>query len=122
MNADMFPDTGYAGMMRMDRNELRRTGTSLKPTLQVGKSGFDDSITRELDSQLEKRELVKMKVLRSMGPASGWRKDLEEMVRSLKAELVEVRGGTVLVHRKKGTSRGKVRMAREQSGSSPKGK
>lgn len=122
MNADMFPGTGYAGMMRMDRIELRRRGTSLRPTLQVGKSGFDDSITRELDSQLEKRELVKVKVLGVMGPASAWRKDLEEMVRSLKADLVEVRGGTVLVHRKKGASRGKVRMVRERSGSFPKGK
>ena len=84
-----------------DMKDLRRKGMDLKPTIQVGKSGLTDGIMNEIDSQLEKVELVKIKFLKSAGPASYWKDDVEAMIKKIKATLVEIKGGTVLVYRPK---------------------
>ncbi|MGA1872505.1 MAG: YhbY family RNA-binding protein [Thermoplasmatota archaeon] len=84
----------------MGSNELKIKGMSLKATVQVGKSGLNGSIVREIDEQLEKRELVKVKMLRSMGPLKQWKEEVEEMAVRLGATLVEIKGGTVLLHRR----------------------
>jgi RNA-binding protein len=84
----------------MDRKELKIEGMSLNPTVQVGKSGLTDAIIKEIDEQLEKREFIKIKMLKSMGPSKYWKDDVTEMVGKLKAELIEIKGGTILLYRK----------------------
>ena len=84
----------------MDKRQLKIRGMSIKPTVQVGKSGLTDAIVKEIDEQLEKREFIKVKMLQSMGPSKGWKEDLLEIVEKLKAELIEIKGGTVLLYRK----------------------
>jgi RNA-binding protein len=84
----------------MDRKELKIRGMSIKPTVQVGKSGLSDSIVKEIDDQLEKREFIKIKMLQSMGPSKHWKDDVFQMVERLKAELIEIKGGTILLYRK----------------------
>ena len=84
----------------VDKKELRVRGMSMKPTVQVGKSGLSDHIMKEIDEQLEKREFIKIKMLQSMGPSRVWKDDVLEMVGKLKAELIEIKGGTILLYRK----------------------
>lgn len=86
----------------MTKNDLKKRGTVLKPTIQVGKTGFSKSIEDELRSQLEKKGLVKLKVLQSMGPSSVWREDLEKIVLSVSAQLIEIKGGTALIYKRGG--------------------
>ena len=73
---------------------------SIKPTVQVGKFGLTDSILKEIDEQLEKREFIKIKMLQSMGPSKSWKGDVIKMAERLKAELIEIKGGTILLYRK----------------------
>lgn len=84
----------------MDVKELKIKGMSLKPTVQVGRSGLTDTVRKEIDAQLEKRELVKVKMLQSMGPSSSWKEDILKMAEDLKADVVEIKGGTILLHRR----------------------
>ncbi|MFW3145960.1 MAG: YhbY family RNA-binding protein [Thermoplasmatota archaeon] len=84
----------------MDVKDLKIKGMSLRPTVQVGKSGLTETVIKEIDSQLEKRELVKVKMLQSMGPSSGWKDDVPRIAEELKASVVEIKGGTILLHRK----------------------
>ena len=79
-----------------DIKDLRRKGMDLKPTIQVGKSGLTEGILNEIDSQLEKTELVKIKFPKSAGPTSYWKNDVEALIKRIKATLVEIKGGTVL--------------------------
>ena len=82
-------------------NELRRRGTETKATLQIGKAGLTESTVAELKAQLEKRELVKVRVL-STGAEPGERRALfERLASSTGSDLLEVRGGTGLFHRPK---------------------
>jgi RNA-binding protein len=83
-----------------ERSELKKRGVTLKPTIQVGKTGFSVSIKEELRSQLEKKELVKLKVLQSMGPSGYWKEELEKTVESIGAKLIETKGRTALVYKR----------------------
>lgn len=83
-------------------NDLRKKGTTVKATVQIGKAGLTESTASELEAQLEKRELVKVKVL-STGAEGSERKALFERLASMTgSQLVEVRGGTALFHKRKG--------------------
>jgi RNA-binding protein len=86
------------------RSELRKKGVELKPTLQVGKTGFSDQIRAELRSQLENRELVKIRILRSLGPSDYWKEDMISTISEINAELVEIKGNTVLVYKRSSKS------------------
>lgn len=84
----------------MNKYELKARGAKIKPTIQIGKTGITDSIRDELRAQLDRKELIKIKALRSMGPSSSWKEDVEELIASVKAELIEIKGGTVLVYKR----------------------
>lgn len=82
-------------------NELRRRGTETKATLQIGKAGLTESTVAELKAQLEKRELVKVRVL-STGAKGDERKVIfDKLASSSGSDLIEVRGGTALFFKPK---------------------
>ncbi len=84
----------------MERSELIRKGHSIKPTVIVGKSGLTENMDSEIRAQLEDRELIKVKMLRSMGPPSGWKEDIEDLAHRIKATVVEIKGGTILLFKR----------------------
>lgn len=84
----------------MKNKDLKSKAMSIKATVQVGKAGFNESIREELRSQLESRELIKVKALRSAGPSSYWKEDLEKMVADIKAQLVEIKGNTAVIYKR----------------------
>ena len=86
----------------MTRNDLRIRGMELDPTVQVGKAGLTEQIGREISEQLEKRELIKVRFLRSAGPSSEWKQSVEGLSRRIGAELIEIKGATVLLYKRKG--------------------
>ena len=90
----------------MDRKSLVRAGLDLRPTVQVGKNGLTDALADEVDAQLNSRDLIKIRFLRSAGPSTNWRERLEEVAGRLKASIIDIRGGTALLYRRgKGRSR-----------------
>ena len=84
----------------MKNKEQAKKAANIKPTVQVGKSGFNDSIKNEIRSQFESRELIKIKALRSAGPSDHWKGSLEEILKELKAELIEIKGNTAVVYKR----------------------
>ena len=85
----------------MNRERLKRIAMDMNATLQVGKFGLNDRVKTELDNQLEANELIKVKFLQSAGPSSEWKDDFISMVGELGATLVEIKGKTAVVYRKK---------------------
>jgi RNA-binding protein len=75
--------------------ELRSKGQALEATVYVGKDGITESILGEIARQLDKRKLVKVKLLPAV------EQDRHETAVELAAKsasvLVEVRGRTVLL-------------------------
>ena len=79
---------------------LRAAGQALSPTLFVGDSGVTDAVAAEAAAQLKGRELVKAKVTREASEAKGMKAVGEELAARAGADLVEVRGRTVLLVRR----------------------
>jgi RNA-binding protein len=50
---------------------LRGLGHSLKPLLQVGKSGITESLIRQVRTMLETHELIKIKLIKSAPESVG---------------------------------------------------
>lgn len=85
------------------RNRLRAEGQSIDATIQVGKGGVSTGIVDELDAQLKRNHLVKVRLQR--GAAGGDKVSeigiAEELAATLGAEIVERRGHTILLYRRK---------------------
>lgn len=83
------------------RHELKARAASISPTLQVGKEGITRGVIEELEKQLKKSLLVKVKILKSARE----KVDKRDIIRSLAelsgSELVEERGNTAVFCRKR---------------------
>jgi len=85
-------------MTSKERALLRSIGSAIETTSQIGKGEITESIIKDLDAQIEKRELVKAGVLRaSPMPAAD---AAEILAKGLKAEIVAVTGGKILLYRR----------------------
>jgi RNA-binding protein len=79
--------------------ELRGEAQELSAELQVGKAGLSDGFVDEVDRQLAREDLVKLRVLRSAAAENGPEATGEELAERLDAHLIEVRGNTVVLYR-----------------------
>ena len=81
-------------MERMTRKELKGKGTELKATMHVGKEGVTEGVVEELRNQIKSAKLVKVRVLAS---SAEMKKEMaEDLATRAQAELLEVRGNTIL--------------------------
>ncbi|MCL7412214.1 MAG: YhbY family RNA-binding protein [ANME-2 cluster archaeon] len=89
--------------MNQTSYDLKRDAVHLSPILNVGKNGITDSLVEELSNQLKQNKLVKIKILKSAAVGSTERMALaEELSRRTGTQLVEVRGSTAVLYRKRG--------------------
>lgn len=79
------------------KKKLRALGNSLGSMIQIGKNGSQENIIRNLDTDLESHELVKISLLKTC------EEDPKEAARALasatSAEIVQVIGRTILLYR-----------------------
>jgi len=77
--------------------ELRKQAHDLDVTVWVGKSGID-AVVDELTDQLDDRELVKIKFLRSARGTDDTEELAAELAERVDAEVIETRGHTAVLH------------------------
>ena len=70
-----------------------------KPTVWVGKEGATPQIVNEISRQLEKREIVKAKILRSALKDEEAKSVASKIAQQTKSSLIEVRGHTFLLYK-----------------------
>jgi len=85
---------------RMKRRIRRDLGAE-KPTVWVGKEGSTEQIVSEISRQLEQREVVKAKILQSALKNEEAKNIATKIANQSGATLVEVRGHTFMLYRKK---------------------
>jgi RNA-binding protein len=89
-------DTRQGGIKTMDNDHSMQ---DLKPTVWIGKQGCTDTMVDEIKAQLKKRMLVKVKWLHNTDI------DPEAIAYRAGADLVSVRGRTLVLARRKKTAR-----------------
>lgn len=82
----------------MTDDDLRAKAQSIDVTVWVGKAGIE-SVVEELDNQLNDRNLVKVKFLRSARGTDSTDSLAETLAEKTDADLVETRGNTGVYHR-----------------------
>ncbi len=76
---------------------LKKTAHELQPSIQVGKSGITDTVIRQVDEMLEKRELVKGKCLDTAPEAVS--EVMQVLLDATGAEFVQTIGHTFVLYR-----------------------
>lgn len=84
-------------MKRRIKHEL----SAEKPTVWIGKNGISQEVLGETDRQLEKTEMVKVKILKTALGKDNAKVMANEIAQQTGSTLVEVRGHTFILHRKK---------------------
>lgn len=82
----------------------RRIKTALRterPTVNVGKEGVTDQIVKEVSKQLDAREMIKAKILKTALHETGAKIIAAQIAEQTESELVEVRGHTFLLFKRK---------------------
>ena len=79
------------------RAQLRGLGNALEPCMQIGKDGLSENSFAAIDSLLEARELIKIKVLKNC-PLQP-KEVMKEVCAKLSAQPVQVIGSIVVVYR-----------------------
>ncbi len=81
------------------RAELRSAAAGIDTILTVGKSGITDAVVASAEEALEKRELIKGKVLDSSMLTA--REACEELCEKCSADPVQVIGTKFVIYRRK---------------------
>ena len=86
----------------MSKRQLKHHYSHSKPLIWIGKRGVSQSMLAEIDRQLEQSEVVKVRVLRSAFTDQEITVLASEITRSTKSALLEIRGHTFTLYKKKG--------------------
>jgi RNA-binding protein len=76
-----------------------------KPTLHIGKEGATTQIVNEAAKQLDSREMIKAKILKTALQDEETRSIAVKIAEETESELVEVRGHTFLLFKRKPKNR-----------------
>ena len=79
------------------RAQLRALANSLETIFQVGKSGINDQLIRQVDETLEARELIKLRVLETSPQSS--REAAVKIAEETGADVVQVIGSRFVLYR-----------------------
>ena len=86
------------------KRRIKRELSAEKPTIWVGKEGAAPRIVNEISRQLEKREIVKVRILKRALKGEEAKSLASKIAQQTDSTLIEVRGHTLLLYkrRKKG--------------------
>jgi putative YhbY family RNA-binding protein len=85
---------------KMKRRIKHELGAS-KPTVWIGKNGASEEVLSEIDHQLEKMEMVKVRVLKAALAEAKTKEIAARISRKTESVLVDARGHTFLLFRKR---------------------
>ncbi|MEM1563532.1 MAG: YhbY family RNA-binding protein [Candidatus Bathyarchaeia archaeon] len=85
---------------RMKRRIKSEFGAE-KPTIWIGKKQISNELMKEIEKQLEKRKIVKIKILKSALQEAKAYEIASTISKQTEADLVEVRGHTFILYKRR---------------------
>ena len=83
------------------KRRIRSALSAESPTVHVGKEGATTQIINEVAKQLDTREMIKAKILRTALKDEEAKNIAAKIAEQTESELVEVRGHTFLLYKRK---------------------
>ena len=88
-------------MKRHVRHKLKEE----KPTIWIGKDGLTPQLSNEIEKQLKKNKMLKVKILKSALQKETAKKIAAKAAEDAEAALVEVRGHVFILYRRRSKQR-----------------
>jgi RNA-binding protein len=82
------------------RRRIKRELSGERPTIWVGKEGVTSRIVEEINRQLKKRKMVKVKILKTALKERKARDIANIIAQKTESVLIDVRGHTVMLYKK----------------------
>ncbi|NPA86232.1 MAG: YhbY family RNA-binding protein [bacterium] len=82
-----------------ERRQLRAKYHTLEVTVWIGKKGLSQELLKHIDQELRRKEIIKVRVLRSFLRRTEIEEVAEKLNKLLGVEVVDVRGHTLLLYR-----------------------
>ena len=83
------------------KRRIKRELSVEKPTIWIGKEGTTPQIVDEISRQLEKREIVKVRILKSALKGEETKSVGSKIAQQTSSTLIEVRGHTLLLYKRR---------------------
>jgi len=83
------------------KRRVKKRLSAEKPTIWVGKTGVSQELLKEVDKQLDKNEMVKIKILKSALESSKTKEVAAQIAEQTQSSLVEVRGNTFMLYKRR---------------------
>lgn len=83
------------------RRRIKHELSAERPTVWIGKNGISQEVLAEIDSQLERMEMMKVKILKTALEGNNAKTIATKIAMQTESVLVEVRGHTFMLFRKK---------------------
>lgn len=90
-----------------DRATLRAIASKEKSLFRIGKNGLTENVIDQINKCLEKRELLKISILQNSNESEI--EIAENLALKLNAEVVEIKGSTLVLFRKTTTNKKEVK-------------
>lgn len=84
----------------MNIKEMKARAMALEPLVRIGKSGLSDSVIGEIKKQLDKKGMVKIKMLKSFVGGKDKKQTANEIVEKTNSQLVHNVGFIVVIAKK----------------------
>jgi RNA-binding protein len=78
---------------------VKRRLSDAKPTIWVGRGGTSEDLVKEVDKQLDKNRMVKVKILKSALAETEAKQIASKIAEETGSSLVEVRGHTFMLYK-----------------------
>ena len=83
------------------KRRIKRALSAERPTVHVGKEGATAQIIKEVAKQLDTREMIKAKILRTALKDEQAKNIAAKIAEQTDSQLIEVRGHTFLLYKRK---------------------
>ncbi len=83
------------------KQRIKRALSAERPTVHVGKEGATAQIIKEVSKQLDTREMIKAKILKSALKDEEAKNIAAKIAEQTESQLIEVRGHTFLLYKRK---------------------
>lgn len=84
-------------MTSAERAKLRSLAMTMEPTTHIGKNGVGDTLIKQIDDQLESRELIKISVLKNADFSA--KEIAETLAEQSNSQVVQVLGSKITLYR-----------------------
>ena len=83
----------------LDNKKLKEKAKTLEPVIRIGKNGLTESTIKEIKKQLNKKKLIKVKLLRAFISDKNKKEVAKEIAEKTSSQLIYIVGFVVVLYK-----------------------